>query len=338
MPSACLPLSQTYGIEVFDKPLYDELMHNWTRPDGCRDQTLACERKLGAFDAASVNRGFVSVAEVCDMADWCEENVISAYIERDHGWFDIGHKAADPFPPSDMLGYLTQEHVLQALGSPVNYTFASGAVATGFGSTHDPVHGGFLDAIAYLLDSGVKVHLIYGDRDYACNWLGGERASLAVPYSRQKDFAESPYGLLWTPDGFSGITRQLGNYSFTRVFQAGHMVPAYQPIAAYELFKRATFGLDMGLGIFPVHDELRNDIGGESVDRWTPTDPPPVPEEHCYVLNPMSCSAKVWEKVAAGQVIVKDFYVVGLLDEEEEEEEVPVSKDGKQEYLGDDEL
>ena len=129
-----------------------------------------------------------------------------------------------------MYGYLTQESVLSALGVPVNYSEHSGAVAAVFDGTFDMIHGGFLSAIADLLDAGgVKVHLVYGDRDYACNWVGGEAASLAVPWSRASAFAEdSGYAALLTPtnDGegsaFSGLTRQLGNFSFTRVFQVGH--------------------------------------------------------------------------------------------------------------------
>lgn len=39
---------------------------------------------------------------------------------------------------------------------------------------------GYLDQLSNLLDSGVKVTMLYGDRDYFCNWLGGEDLSLSV--------------------------------------------------------------------------------------------------------------------------------------------------------------
>lgn len=61
---------------------------------------------------------------------------------------------------------------------------------------------------------------MYGDRDYPCNWVGGEAASLAVPYSKAEDFAAAGYTPLVTPEGVQGMTRQFGNFSFTRVFQA----------------------------------------------------------------------------------------------------------------------
>lgn len=143
------------------------------------------------------------------------------------GWYDVAHPKNDPFPPPHMYGYLMQESVLAALGVPVNFSESSGAVAQTFQGTLDIIHGGFLQSIGYLLESGVKVHMMYGDRDYPCNWVGGEAASLAVPYSRAEDFAGAGYAPLVTPEGVQGMTRQFGNFSFTRVFQAvSHLTEA----------------------------------------------------------------------------------------------------------------
>lgn len=136
------------------------------------------------------------------------------------GWYDVTHPKNDPFPPPYMFGYLTEESVLAALGVPVNFSETSGAVQQTFHGTFDIIHGGFLQSIGYLLDSGVKVHMMYGDRDYPCNWVGGEAASLAVPYSKAEGFAGAGYAPLVTPGGVQGMTRQFGNFSFTRVFQA----------------------------------------------------------------------------------------------------------------------
>lgn len=136
------------------------------------------------------------------------------------GWYDVTHPKNDPFPPPHMYGYLTQESVLGALGVPVNFTEGSQAVSETFQGTLDIIHGGFLQSIGYLLESGVKVHMMYGDRDYPCNWVGGEAASLAVPYSKAEEFAGAGYAPLVTPEGIQGMTRQFGNFSFTRVFQA----------------------------------------------------------------------------------------------------------------------
>ncbi|POR39253.1 Carboxypeptidase S1 [Tolypocladium paradoxum] len=105
------------------------------------------------------------------------------------------------------------------------------------------------------------------------------------------------------------MTRQLGNYSFTRVFQAGHEVPMYQPAAAYDIFMRATFNRDIPTGLLPVGDELAT---AGPPDTWHIKNvPPQPPRPKCYVLDPETCTPHVWAKVVAGDVEVKDYFVVG---------------------------
>lgn len=40
-----------------------------------------------------------------------------------------------------------------------------------------------------------------------------------------------------------GEVRQYGNFSFLRVYESGHEVPYYQPVAALEMFRRVLNGL-----------------------------------------------------------------------------------------------
>jgi carboxypeptidase C (cathepsin A) len=123
----------------------------------------------------------------------------------------------------DYLGFLSQSWVQHALGVPVNYTGISMVVNQAFGTTADLIQGGQLEAIAYVLESGVKVALLYGDRDYSCNWIGGEQASLEVEYSGTESFKKAGYTPLLSSSGaVGGYVRQYGNFSFSRVFQAGH--------------------------------------------------------------------------------------------------------------------
>ncbi|KAI1499275.1 serine carboxypeptidase [Biscogniauxia marginata] len=306
------PYNNTYGIQVFNRSFYEELMYNWTRPGGCKEKVQACQDSMKDQDpvVASLLKTMTgscnNASESCAMSDW------QAYQDLDRGWFDIAHPKYDPFPAPLLSGYLMQESVLSALGVPVNHSKVSLAVSRLFDRTHDIIHGGFLDAIAYLLDSGVKVHMMYGDRDYACNWVGGEKASLAVPYTRAAEFSAAGYAPLITPDGFSGMTRQLGNFSFSRVFQAGHEVPSYQPVAAYEIFMRAIFNRDIPSGLIHVTDEFVTVGPG---DTWgVRQNPPKIPTPRCYILAPETCVPEVWEKVVSGTAEVKDWFVV---DDEE---------------------
>jgi carboxypeptidase C (cathepsin A) len=114
--------------------------------------------------------------------------------------------------------------VQAALGVPLNHTPSSRTVASDFYSTGDYARGVSLQSLAYLLESGVKVASMYGDRDWACNWIGGERAVLAVNYSDAEGFKNAGYEpIVYGSDNtVGGQVRQYGNYSFSRVYQAGH--------------------------------------------------------------------------------------------------------------------
>ncbi|KAE8391260.1 Alpha/Beta hydrolase protein [Aspergillus alliaceus] len=316
-----LAYNNTYGIEIFNQTLYESLIHDWRRPGGCRDQIKACQEALKDSEA-SASKTQKSISETCGTVGSECEGGIANYFMTNRGWYDIAHPKNDPFPAHHMRGYLTQESVLQALGVPVNYTYASPVVGDEFQKTYDIDRGGFLNSIAYLLDSGVKVHMMYGDRDYACNWVGGELASLAIPYSRAAEFSDAGYSPLITQDGIQGMTRQVGNYSFTRVYQAGHEVPSYQPVAAYEIFRRATFNRDIATGFYEVTEGLKT---GGPRDTWHIKNVvPAAPEPRCYVLSPGTCLPEVWERALKGEVVVRDFFVV---EGDEDEEDYGVEED-----------
>lgn len=161
---------------------------------------------------------------------------------------------------------------------------------------------------------------MYGDRDYPCNWVGGEAMSLAVPYAQAPRFASAGYAPLRTSGGggaaIGGMTRQYGNFSFTRVFQAGHEVPSYQPEAAYDVFARATFGRDIPTGLVRTDDEFAT-VGPAEVWHVKGVPPAVAPEPECYILAPRTCVPEVWKKVLAGTVTVRDWFVV---DEDGENE------------------
>lgn len=158
------------------------------------------------------------------------------------------------------------------------------------------------------------------------NWVGGEAVSLAIPHARAASFARAGYAPLRLPSGAAharvhhrGLTRQHGNLSFTRVFQAGHEVPAYQPEAAYQIFRRATLGLDVATGT--VSTGGGGGDGGDDGDDDYATEgprevwhvkgvPPAVPRPRCYLLAPMTCTPEVWARVLEGAVTVKDWFVV----------------------------
>lgn len=120
-----------------------------------------------------------------------------------------------------------------------------------------------------------------------------------------------------------GLTRQHGNLSFTRVFQAGHMVPSYQPAASLRIVERALSNRDIATGAVDLTATggwARGDEQGAEVfgtrgtpdTWWRRNELMPVPAAKCYILNLMTCSEQDVRALREGRAVVKDYVVVGV--------------------------
>jgi carboxypeptidase D len=137
---------------------------------------------------------------------------------------------------------------MNAIGVEINYTQSNNEVYFAFQQTGDFVFPNFIEDLEQLLTKPVRISLIYGDADYICNWFGGEAISLAANFSGASQFRQAGYTPM-TVDGVEyGETREYGNFSFTRVYESGHEVPFYQPVASLQLFNRTLFGWDLATG------------------------------------------------------------------------------------------
>jgi len=92
--------------------------------------------------------------------------------------------------------------------------------------------------LAYVMDSGLNVMLYHGDKDFICNWRGGETLSNSLKWKGQGNFAKAPY----TKYENYGEFRQYQNFIFYRVFEAGHMVPMDQPESALKMLNKFIHG------------------------------------------------------------------------------------------------
>jgi carboxypeptidase C (cathepsin A) len=62
--------------------------------------------------------------------------------------------------------------------------------------------------------------------------------SLAVNHTDKEAFNAARYTPFLVDGVEYGEVREYGNFSFTRIYEAGHEVPYYQPVASLEHFKR----------------------------------------------------------------------------------------------------
>ncbi len=153
---------------------------------------------------------------------------------------------------------------------------------------------------------------MYGDRDFACNWIGGEAVSLAIPYSNQEQFNAAGYAGIRTNESYvGGQVRQHGNLSFSRVYQAGHEVPSYQPETAYRIFMRALFNRDIATGeVNTVSGDPYQTYGPASSWQFKNQDPPEF-QQFCYVLDPTAlCTEDQIMAVENGTAQIVNYIVV----------------------------
>ena len=294
--------NNTYGVQALSLVDQQTAANSFIRSGGCRQQINACRGNVSALDPQS-NGDVATVNQICAGAQKvCNNEVIGPYQTSGRNIYDITQKTPDAFPPSLYLEYLNAAPVQAALGTPVNYTESSPAVFSAFQATGDPERGASVATLASLLARGVRVALIYGDRDYACNWLGGEAVAFAVAAQAPAlaPFFAAGYADVVTNSSYvGGAVRQYGNLSFSRVYDAGHLVPAYQPETAFTIFTRVVLGTDISTGE-PVDLASYASQGPANATHENPM--PPANPHVCYPRSAKrSCSDEQIAALQAGE-------------------------------------
>ena len=100
-----------------------------------------------------------------------------------------------------------------------------------------------------------------------------------------------------------GAVRQYGNFSFSRIYDAGHLVPFYQPETAFTVFTRIIDGTDLSTG------ELINasnfSSSGPTNATHTNSAPSKSPTTTCWLRSVNdTCTSDQIEEIAAGKGMV----------------------------------
>ena len=96
--------------------------------------------------------------------------------------------------------------------------------------------------VSDLLNAGLDTLVYSGDKDFICNWRGGEKWTNEVDWNSKASYDQQAY-VDWTVGGKSaGQLKSFKNLKFLRVFNAGHMVPMDQPANALQMLKEFITG------------------------------------------------------------------------------------------------
>jgi carboxypeptidase C (cathepsin A) len=309
--------NNTYELQVLSEETYRQAKASWTSPGGCKDQILACRELGDAHDPESIGHNSV-VNEACVQATLtCAQSMILGpwTASTNRSAFDISHIEPDPEPPSHLIGFFNRQWVQRELGTPVNFTANSDVTSYNFFyGTGDPARASGLKRMEYLLEAGVKVAMVYGDRDYRCPWNGGEKLSLAANWSGTNAFHSAGYEEIRIDDcgGRHGMVRQRGNLSFSRIFQAGHDAAYYQPRTVFEIFTRSMLDLDVATGKHNTLGQHNNYSSRGPRSSWnTKNQLPTSPAVNCNIYNAAaSCTANQLRAMENGTAVVEDFTVI----------------------------
>jgi hypothetical protein len=220
-------------------------------PGGCLALLDKCRTLMDSQDP-SADGDIVTVNTLCASAQQSCQSFTNAYSQFGRSVYDIRQNDPSPFPSQAYMEYLNTAQVQQSIGTPINYTDSSLLVNAAFAGTGDMLRDNQLSALSGLLQRGVRVALLYGDADYIANWLGGEAISLTLGSmlpTYATNFPTSGYADIVVNSSYvGGAVRQFGNLSFARIYDSGHLIPAYQPETAFTVFTRIIQGTALSTG------------------------------------------------------------------------------------------
>lgn len=178
---------------------------------------------------------------------YCNNAQIGPYQRTGQNVYDIRGKCEDSsnlcYKGMGWVSeYLNKESVRNALGAEVDgYDSCNFDINRNFlfnGDWFKPYHR----LVPGLLEQ-IPVLIYAGDADFICNWLGNQAWSNALEWPGQKEFSSKKLEPLKVVNNEHvgkeiGQIKSHGNFTFTRIYGAGHMVPMDQPEAGLEFFNR----------------------------------------------------------------------------------------------------
>ncbi|CDK27331.1 unnamed protein product [Kuraishia capsulata CBS 1993] len=239
------------------------IQNNYYRPMACGEggyPQVITDAECDEMDEVAARCQVLS--EACDEFEsritcvpaglYCNK-LMEPYAKTGLNVYDIRKKCGDNDLCYDELSYiesyLNEPAVMETLGVQVDkFVSCNDDVGLRFAFTGD-LNKPHEQYVAELLEKGYPVLLYAGDKDFICNWLGNFAWSAALEWSGKDEFASAPLTPWYTLDSlnYAGDVKNYQNFTFARVFDAGHMVPYDQPENSLDLINRWISG-DLALG------------------------------------------------------------------------------------------
>jgi len=152
--------------------------------------------------------------------------------DTDFDVYDLRAPSQDPFPPNTYISYLQNAAIQSQIGAQTVYQECSDAPYEKFVNTGDDARS-FLSTLGKVIQSEIQVLIWAGDADWDCNTAGVQAVLSQLQVADFNSQTLVPY----TVNGMQyGVFKSANNLSFLNVFNAGHKVPAYQPVVSLQAF------------------------------------------------------------------------------------------------------
>lgn len=179
---------------------------------------------------------------------YCNNAFIGPYQRTGQNVYDIRGKCEDSSNLCySALGwiseYLNKREVMDTLGAEVSsYDSCNFDINRNFlfqGDWMQPFHR----LVPKILEE-IPVLIYAGDADFICNWLGNKAWTEALDWPGKKAFNKATLDSLTIPGNKDeyGKVKSSGNFTFMRIYQAGHMVPMDQPENSLDFLNRWVAG------------------------------------------------------------------------------------------------
>ncbi|KAF8273243.1 carboxypeptidase-like protein S1 [Lactarius quietus] len=172
----------------------------------------------------------------CKNADnTCYNDIEGPISEGNFDVYDLRAPANDSFPPETYVTYLRKSSIQAQIGAQQLYQECPDAPYEKFTTTGDDART-FLPTLSTVVQSGIQVLIWAGDADWICNTAGVQAVIAKIQFDDSAQF-NSESLVPYTVNGVQyGTFKTAGKLSFLNVFEAGHEIPAYQPIVALQAF------------------------------------------------------------------------------------------------------
>ncbi|KAF8730365.1 hypothetical protein AX14_005602 [Amanita brunnescens Koide BX004] len=208
-----------------------EMYNDYYGSGGCQDQQNAC---YAAGNSSGSNK-------ICENADnYCGDTMYTLAVGN-YDPYDLRQNSTAAFPPEYYVTYLQTPAIMAQIGANTTYQECPNAPYNKFVPTGDDART-LLPQLGDLVNSKLKVLIWAGDADIICNWVGNQEAIYAMSWYGQTTLQNTPLQNMTINGNLSAQYVNVDNFSFARVFEAGHEVPAFQPVTALEIYRQIVAG------------------------------------------------------------------------------------------------